>query len=224
MKRFTIVALFVLILTPGRAEALWWDWIKELSGPGPSQSEGNGLATLCISEWPHLGDPLHPPPPDAKIKKVPCIFIDGRTYVNGEDDNFPNRVRIRAWDFGITWKLLHERIEIGSGLGFMQFDSADRITNNGLRVTTRKFTLTTPRIVAVPVRLFFPMIPDKGWPGRLSRLLKFHARMNIIPGTIDATDFGVPVGTAQGQSTFRAVNDAVWSSGFIVDIGELFRR
>jgi hypothetical protein len=207
MRRSFLFVPAVLLLSAAPGQAAVWDWIKDLSGPGPSESRGNLLWTFCF------GSPLDRRPQD------PCLFADGRRFVNESDDNFPNRVRFEAYDFGITWKLWEERIELGGGAGFMRFHSEDRI--NGGEMTTRKFTLNLPRMVAVPVRIIFPMIPNEGWPRRLSRVLKVYGRFNIIPGRIDATDFGVPLGSGVGQSTFAEENDIVWSNGFILDLGEL---
>jgi len=212
MKRVTTFAagaLMVLLAVASPAEAGMWDWIKELSGPGPSEGRGNLLGTMCF-------DPLRTAP-----WTQPCAFVDWRSFENESDNNFPNNVRIEAYDFGVTWKLhTSGAIEVGAGAGLMRFSSDDRINNSGAQVITTKLTLTAPRVVLAPIGLFLDKT-DRDFLSNLARVLKLYARYNFISGKLDATDFGVRLGTGPGESTFSVDGDFVPSYGFIFDLGEL---
>lgn len=212
MTRSVTAVLAIVLFTAAPAEANWWDWIHQLSGPGPSDSRGNALATICFGAA------------DRGDARVLCPFIDVRRFVTRPEDNFPNRVEFEAFDFGVTWMLAKRRVELGAGAGFMRFHSEDRIADRG-EITTTKLTFNAPRVVVVPLAFLAPdasLRPLRSGRARLLRLLKVYARLNVIPGTIDATDFGVPLGSGSGESTFSAKNDVVLSHGFIIDIGELF--
>lgn len=212
MRHSLVCAVALLLLTPIPSEA-WWDWIKELSGPGPSKGhQPTVIATVCVLEW-FDDSPLS--------EKDPCIFVDRRAYFTIPEENaFPNEVEFQAWDFGASWRLAGNRLQLGAGAGFMRFTSDDQIDNIGETVT-RRFTLTLPRIVLVPLR-FIPGVPkDNGFWATTARVVKFHVRMNIIIPKIDAPDFGVPFGVGPGRSRFIARIDPVWSYGFMIDLGEL---
>jgi hypothetical protein len=210
MMRLIAIPVGVLVLllaAASPAEANMWDWINELSGPGPSHGRGNGLITVCApgraAEW-----------------KRPCGFFDLRRFETESEDNFPNDVSFVVYDGGLTWKLWRRAFEVGFGGGAMRFTSDDRITNSGDDVTTTKFIFTIPRVVAVPGAAFFERI-DSDWGARFARVFKVYARVNIIPGTMDATDFGVRLGSGPDESTFRAGTHGVPSVGWILDLGEL---
>jgi len=218
MIRLLAGVTLLLLLAPARADAAWWDWIKELSGPGPSQSKFSVIGTICTSDIAKDKDVAIQEKNRTTLKKPPCLFVDFRPFDNKSDDNFPNNVQIQAWDFGVTWKLFDQRVEVGAGGGLMRFASDDHITNSGEKVTHTSGTLTIPRIVVVPLR-FLPCTKARAW-----RILKFYIRENVILGTIDAMTFGVPSGSGAGASTFRAKNDPVFSYGFLLDFVELLGR
>lgn len=219
MKRSVVAAAIcaALLAYPGRADAGIWDWIQELSGPGPSGARPgkNILSTFCFG-----GDGRFKPRPrvtatatsTGAFNKKPCLYADYRRFDNEDDDNFPADVTLSFYDVGPTWELLQEgQIEIGVGMGAMRSESND--------VNNTQFTITLFRFTIQPLSL----VP--GWErNRWLSILKAYYRVTLIPGTIDATDFGVPLGSGPGQSTFSTDNDRVRSAGFIVDVFELFRR
>jgi hypothetical protein len=213
MRSSTISAgVVILLLTVApRAEANFWDWIHELSGPGKSKTQGAVVYSDCFS-------PLRTAP-----MTRPCLFLDWQSYRNLDGDNFPNSVRFDFYDVGVTWKLHRSRaFEVGAGIGLVRFSSDDQINNTGDTVTTSRVTVILPRLVLAPGALFFDG-GARGWGARWARVAKLYGRQNIIPGTIDATDFGVRLGTGPGESTFTEDNDAPWSYGVIFDLGELVR-
>src|SRR5258706_4367207 len=101
-----VVALLsaVLIGWPVRAEADMWDWIEEFSGRGPSNTRGNVLGTICLDRRWHFR-PTATTSGTGSLIKAPCLFVDVRRFENRDDDNFPSKVRVTAWDFGPTWEL-----------------------------------------------------------------------------------------------------------------------
>jgi hypothetical protein len=222
MKRGFFAALLAAALfgVPGRAEANMWDWIQDMSGPGPSNGRGNALATLCFDKSLTKFRPIVASADQMKgfFVKKPCAFIDVRRFENTEEDNFPAKVKLTLYDFGPTWELLDGGpMEFGFGLGFMQAEGTSNTTGN--RESGSHFTVTIFRLVLQPLN-FIPGKQDKKWLA----WFKWYYRMQALPGKIDATDFGVAPGTGPGQSTFSATNDIVRSTGFIFDLGELLRK
>jgi hypothetical protein len=214
MRTSTVSAgVVILLLTVApRAEANVWDWIHELSGPGKSKTQGAVVYSDCF-------DSLRTAP-----MTRPCLFLDWQSYRNLDDDNFPNSVRFDFYDVGVTWKLHRSRaIEVGAGIGLVRFSSDDQINDTDDKVTTNRVTVILPRLVLAPGALFFDRSAS-GTGARIARVFKLYGRQNIIPGTIDATDFGVRLGTGEGESTFTEDNDRPWSYGLIFDFGELLFR
>jgi hypothetical protein len=214
MTRVLRVLFVITVLAlPRTAHASLWDWIQEFSGPGPSNGRGNIAATLCLTRK-FEGRPLAIPgaTTTGSLDKIPCVFFDYRRFENQDDDNFPAKVTLNMWDFGPTWTFLPERqIQIGPGLGVLQA--------TGNNATSTHFTVTLVRFGITPLAL----VP--GWEKkRLPRILKWYYRETLVPGTLDATDFGVTLGSGPGQSLFSAKNDLVRSAGFMIDLGELVFR
>ena len=215
-----LLALALLVASPQRADAHWWEFLEELSGPGPSKGgEFTLLATMCFES------DLSITPRDSTARtrtgmKLPCWFVDQSLFKNDDDDNFPARVTISSWNFGPTWKFLrYGQVEVGAGIGWMTFEGPDGDAN-------KHFTITPFRLAVAPIALFAPPSSMPGWMGPVLRnwssSIKVYARGTLIPGDIDATNFGVPLGTGPGQSTFTASNDFVMSAGIVLDLGELF--
>lgn len=217
MRHIYTAIVTVLLLTPAKAAAMPWDWIKELSGPGDSTGNPGLLTTVCPFQW--FSDANIAVNDEPRWNRIPCVFADRRSVKNKDDDNFPNRVRIESYDFGASWKLAKARLELGVGAGVMIFHSEDLINNSG-KMTRTKLTLTPLRAVIAPIRLFFP--DAVGAKGRWTRIVKGYFRVNMITGNIGPTDFGVRAGTGPGESSWPgATNEFVPSAGFIVDFGEL---
>jgi hypothetical protein len=139
------------------------------------------------------------------------VYFDYRRFKNEDDDNFPAEVKLSFYDVGPTWELLREgQIEVGVGVGVMR--------SEGNNINHSNFTVTFFRFAIQPLSL----VP--GWERkRGAAILKWYVRATLIPGTIDAMDFGVGLGSGAGQSTFSAKNDTVRSMGFMVDLLELLR-
>jgi hypothetical protein len=222
-------AAVVLLGSATNAHANMWDWIKDLSGPGPSNGDASfKVATLCIDlrfETRHAKEvaakPFWAPP-----RKVPCVFVDYRGFQNSDDDNFPAHVTTTAYDVGPTWKLLQEAVEVGVGIGVMSWDSQNRVFDN--RVQTRRITVSYPRIVVEPFRIIPSKDGNGHWtyskPAVWQRLIKYHFRDTVIGGSrLSPRSFAAEPGTGPGQSDWPGAKyDHVWSGGFLVDFAELF--
>src|SRR5262249_19590211 len=149
---------------PARAD--WWDWLQEFSGPGPFHANyknsfpPNTLVTLCPGNGDINGRP-HMTIRDAKAK-IPCVYVDFRNLINSPDqkvggDNFPNQVKIVAYDFGVAFDL-EQRIQVGAGLGFMHLNSQDT-EKPGESVLRNKLDITFFRATIQPLQF----IPVHGW-------------------------------------------------------------
>lgn len=230
MALFRALAVAGLVLmSPSVARANLWDWIQELSGPGSFHGRGNLLGTICRGGLLGAYDEAHPSqiksiPPSGRFDKRPCLFVDTRRLENHKEatdldrDNFPAKVQLTAYDFGVTWQFGPARqFEIGTGVGLVAFSS--RPDGASTTTSTHRFTITPIRVVMMPLTVV-PHLQRN----RFARLVKFHVGMLLIPGQIDATDFGVRLGTGPGESSWSARNDKLLSRGFLLDFGELIRR
>jgi hypothetical protein len=223
-----------LLAFPPPARADIWDWLSEFSGPGPFHANyknsfpPNTLVTLCPGNGDVNGRPHTTITGDGG--KIPCVYVDFRNLINspdqkGGEDNFPNQVKIVAYDFGVAFDLEH-RIQVGAGAGFMHFNSQDTV-HPGQSVVRNRFDITLFRLTAQPLQ-FIPVHAGRdgwkqGWKNgwkdnKYAGLLKFYVKYTVVPGDLDGSDFGIPT------STFSASNDVLFSRGFFVDFGELFRR
>ena len=200
------LVLVALMASARPAQANWWDWMQEWSGPGPFESRGNALWTACTKPY------------DASDQKVqndnPCFFIDTRSFVTKAKDNFPVQVTANFLDAGLTWRV-RRPVEIGLGVGLM--------VATGSKTATR-LTLTGPRVVLKPVLLVSellhtnPKLFDYESHPRVSRIahiLKFYVRGSVIAGHLTGDDLGVPL------SDFDRKFEFVLSRGFLIDFGEL---
>src|SRR5262249_21343132 len=146
-----------------------WDWIHEMSGPGPYDAYGqtvkNFMVSLCpgpIEEHPVVGIFSRELTADPGIKPRPCFFVDKRWVRYDplkQKGNFPTEVDLNATDFGISWQFAsYQRAEFGVGAGWATFNGLDGVSR-------RKFTLTLPRIIVMPLAL----IPNKILPNAATR-------------------------------------------------------
>ena len=220
MRLIRIVACVALMMiVPATARATWWDWIQEMSGPGPFVSRGPVLATVCSKDLSRLIANDRPVENNWGVDK-PCWFVDLRRFASDDNrKNFPAPVDLTAFDAGLTLQLLPYRfVEIGAGLGVAHFSGANDVTAN-------RFTVTIPRVVITPLALLSPLSSKHKFVKNFVRVLKLHAGYIWIPGSVQAEDFGVNRGTGPGQSTFGPVTgEFLPTHGILIDFGELLRR
>jgi hypothetical protein len=210
MRRVLRLGCFTLIvmgLCSRPAEAGLWDWLEELSGPGPFREDAlaNFTARVCFTPTPRSGS------------REPCVYLDYRRFINNEDDNFfeeIGEVRATAFDFGLTWEIWRP-IDVGVGGGFLRFHTSKK--------DTTRTTLVGPRVQVKPL-LFFRPAPYWSQDQNLRRrqwasVLKFYVRHSVILGRLQGTtDFGAE------KSSFDVTNDRVMSYGFLLDFTELIYR
>jgi hypothetical protein len=185
------------------AEATIMDWMQELSGPGPFNGGGNGMATICIASVTLTYT--------RAVEKMPCAFFDVRRLVNEDDDNFPaiGKVEVFAYDFGPTWQF-GRAFEAGFGGGLMHFKS-----NN--KAFTRP-TLVLARFQVKPlIAVGYPLWARHPEGAKWASMFKYYYRFSMIAGRLRAEDFGV----SSAQSNFSAKNEIRQSRGVLIDFSEL---
>jgi len=204
--RLIVVGLVVVMAQARAAQANIWDFLEQLSGPGPFHSRGNVLFSgACLSQ---LGGGnaagamnYFGIPPEVTSPATPCFYFDLRRLRADADGRF-KEVDASAYEFGVTFPI-RRPIEIGAGLGWIHFES------NG--ASTNQFSGTPLRVVLKPL-LFVPSLQTKKWPG----FIKYQVKMTIIDG-MAGEDFGV------SNSVFdeRNKHNFLTSAGFIIDVLEL---
>jgi hypothetical protein len=228
MKRAVVVAALVCLASmafPAQASASLMDWLQELSGPGPFNAKRlNVIVDLCPARLKARSSGEHIfaseyEPRDVKDKPRICLFVDNRLFKNdGAGDNFgAGEIDVHAVEFGASARV-HRSVSIGFGVGWIGFNAKDR----GEKTT--KFLVTAPRIVFKPVFIFGSedfWKDDKHKPLRIvASMFKFYIRNNIICGKLTGADFGLKQGDP--NLNFAVRHDRVWSTGFVLDLSELF--
>jgi hypothetical protein len=194
--------------------------MQEWSGPGPFDSTGNVLVTLCGLQK------------EVTVLTAPsnrCFFLDARTLKVKSDatGNFPIKVTASFVDAGPTWRFLKGSVELGGGAGLMTA-TGDQVA---VRPTLNARALVKPGLLAAQglCALFkkltchsdqsaFYDISTKTnlWRTRGLHVLKFYGRGNVILWRLRGEDLG-----ANGTS-WDETNEIVFSRGFLIDLGELF--
>jgi hypothetical protein len=218
----TAGVLCVLLMIPATAGATWWDWIQEMSGPGPFQAHTvSTMATVCPKEWSNpVG--MRPVNSDAARPDKACWFIDVRTLsYDPNDGNFPAAVSVLVQTFGLAWPFLkHQTADFGMGLGYMHFIGADNATATRF-IFEPRVTVEPVAAVAALICGSAPTCPVATSP--YARFFKFHAEYLLMPQSLSAQQLGVPLGTGTGQSIWSKQGEAIGSWGFIIDLAELIR-
>jgi hypothetical protein len=139
-----------------------------------------------------------------------CIFADVRRFRSDEDDRF-FPVDVEIYETGPTYRLAPP-IEIGFGIGLIHFNS-ERL--EGGDVTRNHLTLSFPRIAFKPL-LLFPGLQNVR-QGNLG-FIQYYFRETRIIGELTEADFSPKPG-----ARFRAVDENVSSTGFLIDVVALVR-
>lgn len=206
--RVTSLVLITMLVWSQPANADWWDFFAELSGPGPFHGRGhwpeNVMATIYChgvssgSGWVRLLDKAE--------ARGPCFFADLRNFEAPNDDKF-FRTRATVTEIGPTYRLAPP-IEVGIGVGVIHFNSTSR--------TADRFTLSFPRVVLKPI-LLVPSWQEsrKGNWG----FFQIYFRETRILGELNGKDDF----RAASTRPFQARNDMVASTGFLIDVVGLTR-
>lgn len=204
-----VITVLLVCSRPAEAKAGWWDWLEDLSGPGPFTTRGNLMTTIICSDSDadtkvgslfKLSDPTKP-------GTGSCLYFDYRAF-RAEADQRYNKVDVSIAEFGPSVRL-HPAVEVGAGVGFIHFSS----TAPGAKaVTATRFTISFPRLVFMPLQAIpSPRFQnDNRWG-----FLKLYWRETIITGELDQSNFATIPGAAV---SFRSKGERVKSMGFIIDL------
>jgi hypothetical protein len=208
LRRLGCLTLMLVGLCSRPVEGGLKDWLEELSGPGPFHNDGlaNLMFTLCLNK--------ETPLVQAYDVRRPCIFVEYRQLVNDKDDNFYEtigEVRATIGDVGLNFRpWTRVPIDIGGGVGFIQFHTSQK--------STTKATLVLPRVQIKPLEPLAQHFNNNRVARNFLNVLKFYTSHTVIFGTLQGEkDFGA-IG-----STFDVKNDGVLSYGFLLDFIELAR-
>jgi hypothetical protein len=226
MTNVRLCLLFVLIAAwPGSARAQgWWDFLEELSGPGPFYGGVTAvLKPVCFVEktpgrddrvvvgWWGKG-PAGDYPCLVKSKSVHS-YVEVRVGHARTDDkplfsDVQNQLLGRAGANlveGLVMRQLDPAVSIGAGAGVLWF-SGSVITS-----AVPMFTATPISVSVTPFRL-------TGAKSRWSRLVVFRFEEIAIFGTTRAKDFN-----SASQSTFVANTEVKRSFGIDFDVLSLLK-
>jgi len=205
--RITSMVLIVMTIWSVPAKADIWDWLEQLSGPGPFNGRGklpeSATATIYChgfdsgSGWLRLLNRA-----DAR---GPCVFADVHNFEAPDDERF-FRVRATLTEFGPTYRIAPP-VEVGIGVGLIRFNSTGKITD--------RMTISFPRVVFKPL-LLVPSLQEKrkgNWG-----FIQMYFRETHILGKLNQDDFRPQRGT-----TFHTDEDMVASTGILIDVVGLTR-
>lgn len=199
-----------------------WDWLGELSGPGPFQAPqavvSNQLVTFCRDRGEtSIGTSQAVNFQTGEVNpKVKCFYADFRRLESDKTSRF-NPVKVQAFEFGASFQVARF-LELGFGAGVIRFDTTD---NAGNSFTPARLTFTPARGVLKPAALLFliPSLqrdPSKEKWYKAASILKLYVKETFILGHVSGSDFGV------SDAVFPQVtNDFVPSRGAFIDLGEL---
>jgi hypothetical protein len=215
MKRWLSVAVLVVgtvLWSVQPAYANLWDWLQELSGPGPFHArKPNVMVDLCQEN--HVGSGKLTQDFDSTKPPVTCIFADLRLFANEDDDNFSKNnkigfVHVTLFETGVTANL-HRAFSVGFGGGLMKIGTPDHSEYKGV--------LTAPRVVIRPAVLFGT---EQFWKD--NKLLyavlgsvKYYVRANIVLRDLRGDTFGLKQGDPDFD--FHTHFERLASAGFIID-------
>jgi hypothetical protein len=219
------IVLAATLASAAPAEAGFWDWLQEFSGPGPF-STGATLNTMfpCPEKVKVSSETLDRFNPEAPTT---CFFLDHRSFDNTQQpDDFGKikpedlgvgKVELHILEGGFS-RRVHPAMEVGFGGGVMWIASRGQVST--------KVVLTAPRVIVTPAMLFGrPAFWNERGDSKKEalkkalKIVKFYAKMNIVAGDLDAADFGL----SPSESSFKTNWERVASTGFIIDANELYR-
>jgi serine/threonine protein kinase len=205
-----------MLVSVSPAQADFWDWLQEFSGPGPF---GTGKTLNTMLPCPErLGTPSEDLWIFDASRPLTCFYIDHRSFDNShQPDNFgTGKVSLHIFDFGVT-RRIHPAVDVGFGMGLMTIDSNEH--------QDHKWLMTAPRVVFTPAMLFksYDFWNQRQSSRNVERVkkalksVKYYGKLNVIVGEMDGADFGV------SPDAFQTNWERVWSAGFIFDANEIIR-
>jgi hypothetical protein len=231
MRKRSLCLLFVLLAfgasaTPARAEIAWWDYIEQMSGPGPFYKRGPlgvfsiDTAVACRlaaaqeggSRWIFVNSTDCALDPTRRgARRVQDFFTVrlGATSTEGDQPLFSDRPeelqgKVTAWTIETKFKRrIDASIELGAGAGIIFF-SGDTIDHRIVRPT-----VTPLSVLFTPIGLLHRTDPQK-----FDGLVGLRFEQMAVLGGIEARDFN-----RASTSPFRTDNvDLIRRFSLTVDI------
>ena len=181
----------------------WWDYLDQLSGPGPFHG-GPTLATTfgCVKEGKFVW--VSAVPASDTFRFEPCWYFDWR-QLSAEPSARFGHVDADLVETGLSveWRFL----ELGAGVGVARFTTAAGDTTHSVN----NFTLTPVRLVFKPLRIF-SRSPRLGF-------LQVIGRDTIRFGRLTAADFVAPASAwPEGTGTEQLLGVSL-----VIDVLQAFR-
>jgi len=229
-KRALCLLLTVLAIggsaAPARAEIAWWDYLEQMSGPGPFDRRGPlGVFTIDSAFACRLAAPQDGGSRWITLKSSDCLLSPTRTGARRVQDFFALRVgatstdetrplfedrseelrgKVTAWVIDVRFKRrLDAAIVLAAG-GGMIFFTGDTLDNHVVRPT-----VTPLSVEFTPLGLF-----HRTEPQRYDGLVGLRFEQMAVLGGLQATDFN-----RASTSPFKSDNiDLIRRFSITVDI------
>jgi hypothetical protein len=176
---WSVVGAVMLGCAPRADAALddWWDYLDQLSGPGPfHDGPAIGATVGCWEDGQFVWR--------RAIKRTrfnPCVYWDWRELSAPPKGPFAE-VSANLVDSGVSFQL-SPYFDYGVGIGWAHFATTVRETD----YSVNNFTLTPARLVFRPLRAF-PKFRSNAKAGFLQIVLRDTVRF----GRLTSADFGAP--------------------------------
>jgi hypothetical protein len=201
-----IVFFFVLIWAqPARADI--WDWLEDLSGPGPFHGRGNIAATFYCNKdtvnQQQLGGWFKPLGRDST--KHACYYASFRAFRSDADARF-EETSIHLYEAGTMFRPFHDipAFEFGVGGGLLHMNSGGSGSD--------RFTITFPRVAIKPLLLVGPL-QKRDHTDDYGFIQLFFQETRTVHG-FSGSDFSTQPGITYAPPTNGEV---LKSFGFIID-------
>lgn len=150
VARVNVLVFLFMLMGVQTARADIWDWLEDLSGPGPFHTRGNLSGTFYCSKdkpdpnRPELGGWFRPLGRDSR--KYACFYADVRRFRSDADLRF-QETSMDFYESGTMLRPIKDipAIEIGAGVGFVHMDSGG--------LTSTRFTISFPKVALKPFLL-----------------------------------------------------------------------
>jgi hypothetical protein len=179
----------------------WWDYLDNLSGPGPFHGGPTISASfLCwhkqVSEVPGRSPSRRATVKQAAVDPFwdPCLYVDWR-HLDARPASPFGYTSANLVDFGISLQV-SPFFEFGAGVGFSRFQTYYDGVEKPFTVTSH--TVTPLRIVVKPLKIFKRTWRDDPRFGAL----QFVVRDTIRFGRITGADFGAPGSTWESGTEY----------------------
>lgn len=229
MKRTLVIAmtLGICMAGAGRAEADWWGFFEQFSGPGPFAGRVPGSSLhqmLCDPAGSRaLGSGLQGlragTPSGSSSRLQWCLWFDMRNlHASADARGFP-AIQLSTFDGGLaySWRGL---VTFGGGPGVLRL-TAD-LPGSDTKTTLR--FITSARFTLAPLRLAWlrqlATKPDEslGFGYKVAGAVKFYYKPTFTFGSLSGSDFGVP-----GVACPDCGNEGSSSYGMSIDVLEFIR-